>query len=194
MKSLTGNQRLKFVQTLTLDETAHPVRRTWRPKPGSPDLRPLGLPTITDRARQTVVQYALEPAWEARFAPNSSGLRPGRSCHDAITAIRTAIGHQAKYVLDADSEKCFDRINQPALLTKVNASPHLRRQRKAWLQAGAIDQGTWVANGGRDKVRESPLTATGAYRLPRPGDPPAHAVSPQWKPRLSASQRRGLRG
>ena len=116
VKSLTVNQRLKLVQTLTLDETAHPVRRTWIPKPGSPDPRPLGIPTITDRARQTVVKYALEPEWEARFTPNSYGFRPGRSCHDAITAIRTAIGHKAKYVLDADIEKCFDSIDKKLLI------------------------------------------------------------------------------
>jgi RNA-directed DNA polymerase len=143
VKSLTAKQRLRLAQTLTLDGTASPVRRAWIPKPGSPDKRPLGIPTMTDRARQTVAKYALEPEWEARFAPTSYGFRPGRSCHDAITAIRTAIGHKAKYVLDADIEKCFDQIDQPALLAKVNASPSLRRQLKAWLQAGAVDQGMW---------------------------------------------------
>jgi len=114
VKSLTANQRLRLAQTLTLDETASPVRRAWIPKPGSPHKRPLGIPTMTDRARQTVVKYALEPEWEARFAPNSYGFRPGRSCHDAIEAIFTALGHKAKYVLDADIEKCFDRINHTA--------------------------------------------------------------------------------
>lgn len=143
VQSLTAHQRLKLAQTLTLDETARPVRRAWILKPGSLDKRPLGIPTMTDRARQTMVKYALEPEWEARFAPNSYGFRPGRSCHDAITALRTAIGHKAKYVLDADIEKCFDRINQTALLAKVNPGPRLRRQLKAWLQAGAVDQGTW---------------------------------------------------
>jgi RNA-directed DNA polymerase len=69
---------------------------------------------MADRARQTVATYVLEPAWEARFAPNSYGFRPGRSCHEAITAIHTAIGHKAKYVLDADIETCCDRINQTA--------------------------------------------------------------------------------
>jgi RNA-directed DNA polymerase len=98
---------------------------------------------MTDRARQTVVQDALDPEWEARFAPNSYGFRPGRSGHDAITAIRTAIGHKAKYVLDADSEKCVDRINQTALLATVNPGPPLHRQLQTWLRAGAFDQGTW---------------------------------------------------
>jgi len=66
------------------------------------------MPTMADRARHPLVKSALEPEWEARFAPNSDGLRPGRSCHDAIAALFTAMGQKAKYVLDADIEKCFD--------------------------------------------------------------------------------------
>jgi RNA-directed DNA polymerase len=54
------------------------------------------MPTMAARARHTLVKCALDPEWEAHFAPNSSGFRPGRSCHEAITAIFTAIGHQAK--------------------------------------------------------------------------------------------------
>jgi len=71
----------------------------------------VGIPTIAERARQTLVKYALEPEWEARFEPNSYGFRPGRSCHDAIEAIFTAIGHKAKYTLDADIEHCLDRTS-----------------------------------------------------------------------------------
>ena len=119
------------------------------------------MPTMTDRARQTVVKYALEPAWEACFAPNRDGFRPGRSCHEAIEASFTAIGHQATSVLDADIEKGIDRIDQTALLAKVNASPRLRRQLKAWLQAGAVDQGTWFPTdaGTRQGSPLSPLLA-----------------------------------
>jgi len=108
VKSLTPPQRLALAQSLTLDDSTTPVRRVWIPKPGSTEQRPLGIPTMADRARHTLVKSALEPAWEARFAPNSYGFRPGRSCHDAIAAIFTAIGQKAKYVLDADIAKCFD--------------------------------------------------------------------------------------
>jgi RNA-directed DNA polymerase len=143
VKSLTPPKRFALAQSLTLDGAASPVRRVWIPKPGSKtEQRPLGIPTMADRARQTLVKFALEPEWEARFEANSYGFRPGRSCHDAIEAIFAAIGRKAKYVLDADIEKCFDRIDQDALLAKVNASPSLRRQLRAWLQAGVLDQGT----------------------------------------------------
>jgi RNA-directed DNA polymerase len=97
---------------------------------------------MADRARHTLVKSALEPEWEARFAPNSYGFRPGRSCHDAIAAIFTAIGQKAKYVLDADIEKCFDRIAHAPLLAKLAPSPYLRRQLRAWLKAGVLDHGT----------------------------------------------------
>jgi RNA-directed DNA polymerase len=50
---------------------------------------------MADRALQALVKSALEPAWEARFELNSDGFRPGRSCHNAIEAMFTAIGHKA---------------------------------------------------------------------------------------------------
>ncbi len=91
-----------------------------------------------------LVKLALEPEWEAKFEPNSYGFRPGRSCHDAIGAIFSAISKKPKYVLDADIAKCFDRINHKALLDKINTYPSLRRQIKAWLKSGVIDDRIFV--------------------------------------------------
>jgi RNA-directed DNA polymerase len=142
VKALTPSQRISLVHTLTVGTKGKPVRRVWIPKPGSEEKRPLGIPTIHDRALQTLVKLALEPEWEAKFEPNSYGFRPGRSCHDAIEMIFTSIAHKAKYVLDADIAKCFDRINHRALLEKLRTTPELRRQIKAWLKSGVIDNGT----------------------------------------------------
>ena len=94
-----------------------------------------------DRALQALIKLVLEPEWEARFEPNSYGFRPGRSCHDAIEAIFNAIRYKPKFVLDADISKCFDRINHEALLRKLNTSPTIRRQVRAWLKAGVMDNG-----------------------------------------------------
>lgn len=91
-----------------------------------------------------LVKLALEPEWEAKFELNSYGFRPGRSCHDAIGAIFSAISKKPKYVLDADIAKCFDRINHKALLDKINTYPSLRRQIKAWLKSGVIDDRIFV--------------------------------------------------
>jgi RNA-directed DNA polymerase len=144
VKSLTPSQRLALSQNLKLSHKAQSVRRVWIPKPGQPkEQRALGIPVMKDRALQRLVQSALEPEWEARFEPNSYGFRPGRSCHDAIEAIFTAIRCKPKYVLDTDVEKCFDRIGHQELLQKANTSPQIRRQLKAWLKAGVIDREQW---------------------------------------------------
>src|SRR5258708_10207057 len=115
VKRLTPAQRLDLVTTLKLSQTAQPVRRVWTPKPGKSEQRPLGIPTLHDRAEQALAKLALEPEWEAYFEPNSYGFRPGRSTHDAIEAIYKDINHKPKYVLDADIAACFDRINHQAL-------------------------------------------------------------------------------
>jgi RNA-directed DNA polymerase len=140
--ALEPGQRLVLASTLSPDAKPQPIRRVRVPKPGSDEQRPLGIPTIADRARQALAKLALEPEWEARFEPNSYGFRPGRSCHDAVAAIFQSIKQCPKYVLDADIAKCFDRIDQEALLEKLNTFPRLRRAIKGWLKAGVLDGGT----------------------------------------------------
>jgi RNA-directed DNA polymerase len=139
VKSLKPHERLTLAENLTLGDQAKPVRRIWIPKNNSDEMRPLGIPVMTDRARQALVKAVLEPEWEARFEPNSYGFRPGRSAQDAIKAIYDGIRQKPKYVLDADIAKCFDRINHTALLAKLQTSPRLRRPIKAWLEAGVMD-------------------------------------------------------
>lgn len=139
IKSLSPAARLKLVNQLIITGKAKPTRRVWIPKPGTKEKRPLGIPTMHDRATQALVKLALEPEWEAQFEENSFGFRPGRSCHDAIAAIYGAIKQKAKYVLDADIAKCFDRISHEKLLDKINTFPTIRRQIRAWLKAGVMD-------------------------------------------------------
>jgi RNA-directed DNA polymerase len=141
VKQLLPSQRLKLVSRLQLTHRVQPVRRIFIPKSGSQEKRGLGIPTIHDRCVQTLVKLGLEPEWEAKFEPNSYGFRPGRSCHDAIEAIFSAIRQKPKFVLDADLEKCFDRIDQSALLAKLQTFPTLRRQVQAWLSAGVMERG-----------------------------------------------------
>lgn len=139
VKSLSPAARMRLVGRLQLTGKSKPTRRVWIPKPGTDEKRPLGIPTIYDRALQALVKLALEPEWEAHFEPNSFGFRPGRSCQDAVTAIFDAIRYKPKFVLDADIAKCFDRIDQEALLRKLNTFPTIRRQVRAWLKAGVMD-------------------------------------------------------
>lgn len=139
VKSLNPAKRLAMVKKLGLKGKSKPTRRVWIDKPGTDEKRPLGIPTMHDRALQALAKLALEPEWEARFEPNSYGFRPGRSCHDAREAIFNAIRYKDKYVLDADIAKCFDRINHEKLLEKLNTFPTLERQIKAWLKSGVMD-------------------------------------------------------
>ena len=147
VKSLSPKKRLDLVNQIKLGTKVSPTRRVWIPKPPSVPpgrgeergVRPLGIPTMYDRALQGLVKLAIEPEWEAVFEPNSHGFRPARNCHDAIESIFRAICLKPKYVLDADISKCFDKINHSKLLEKLNTYPTLRRQIRAWLKAGVMD-------------------------------------------------------
>jgi len=136
---LPNHQKVKLAQKLDFNNKSQPTRRVSIPKPGKEEKRPLGIPTIEERAKQALMKLALEPEWEAKFEPNSYGFRPGRSAHDAISAIFNGICQKAKYVLHADIEKCFDRINHSKLLDKLQTLPTFRRQVKAWLKSGVMD-------------------------------------------------------
>ncbi|MBK9102947.1 MAG: reverse transcriptase N-terminal domain-containing protein [Austwickia sp.] len=88
--------------------------------------RPLGIPTLIDRAIQAMVANALEPEWEARFPNRTYGFRPGRGCHDAIEAIFGLCGKRKSlraWVLDADLKAAFDNISHDHLLTMLDGFP-----------------------------------------------------------------------
>ncbi|MDJ0729166.1 MAG: group II intron reverse transcriptase/maturase [Crocosphaera sp.] len=136
-------QRLELANNLSIKGyKAKPLRRVWIPKPGRDEKRPLGIPTIQDRAMQALIKLALEPYWEAQFEPNSFGFRPGRSAHDAIESIFNYTSKKEKYVLDADIAKCFDKIDHQYLLNKLEC-PHFRIIIKQWLKAGVLDNGVF---------------------------------------------------
>ena len=145
VKTLSSAGRIKLAQSLKLTGFSQPTRRVWIPKPGRDEKRPLGIPTMYDRALQGILKNALEPEWEAVFEPNSYGFRPGRCAQDAIYQIKSQIKAKAKYVLDADIAKCFDRINHLELLRKIGQKGTVRKQIKSWLTSGVVDDGTFTA-------------------------------------------------
>ena len=134
-KAVSNEKKIKLAFSLKLDGKASPIRRTYIPKPGKNEYRPLGIPTIEDRAKQMLAKLALEPEWEAIFEPNSYGFRPGRSCHDATAALFLSLRGKSRFVLDADIQKCFDRIDHEKLLQKLSTFGLMENQIRAWLKA-----------------------------------------------------------
>ena len=139
VKRLQPMERLELADSLILDKTADPVRRIYIPKPGTDKQRPLGIPTIRDRAKQALALIALEPQWEAKFEANSYGFRPGRSVQDATYSLRQGLRHHPKYVFDADIEGCYDNIFHDSIISRLDTTDTIRDQIYAWLKAGRIE-------------------------------------------------------
>lgn len=132
------SEKYLLAMHLKLDGKATSIRRVWSPKPGKAEKRPRE--TIVEfRAKQALAKLALEPQWEAKFEPNSYGFRPGRACHDAIEAIFLSLHQNApKWIYHADIRKEFEKISFD--LNKLCTFPLMRRQIRAWLKAGIMEE------------------------------------------------------
>jgi RNA-directed DNA polymerase len=121
-----------------------PVRERKIPKPGgSGKIRRLGIPTVADRVVQAALKLVLEPIFEADFVPVSYGFRPERRAHDAIAEIHHFGTQGYRWVLDADIEACFDRIDHTALLGRVRDRVKDKRVLalvRAFLKAGIMTE------------------------------------------------------
>jgi len=81
-----------------------PLKRVYIEKPGSTEKRPLGIPTVRDRTVHGAVKQVVEPIFEAGFAANSYGFRPGLGCKDALREVQRLLEDGWTQVVDVDNE------------------------------------------------------------------------------------------
>jgi RNA-directed DNA polymerase len=143
---LRGNWERIRAELLAGSYRPSAVRRHEIPKSGG-GVRQLGIPTVLDRFLQQAILQVLQPIFDPTFSEHSYGFRPGRSAHQAICQAQRYVQSGRRWVVDADLEKFFDRVNHDVLmgrLAKKVKEKRLLRVIRRYLEAGVMADGVVV--------------------------------------------------
>ncbi len=124
-----------------------PVRRTEIPKPGSAEMRPLGIPNALDRLVAQATTQIFTALWDHTFSESSHGFRPGHSQHTALRQMKELVNAGYRYGVSIDLSKFFDRVNHDRLMSKL--AKRIRDKRvlrliRAFLNAGVMHNGVLI--------------------------------------------------
>jgi group II intron reverse transcriptase/maturase len=121
------------------------IRRVYIPKPGKQEMRPLGVPTVADRALQRSTSQVLSAIYEQDFLSCSFGGRPGRGAHQALATLHERIaGGKIEWVLEADLKNFFGSLSHEWMLRFVEhrvGDQRLISLIRRWLKAGVLEDG-----------------------------------------------------
>lgn len=134
----TSASKMKAVLSLTdKNYKAKPLKRVYIEKKGKKQKRPLGIPTMYDRAMQTLYALALEPIAETKGDSTSFGFRRGRSAKDACEQIFCVLARKCSptWILEGDIKGCFDNINHEWLQNNIPMDKIVMKQ---FLKSGYI--------------------------------------------------------
>jgi RNA-directed DNA polymerase len=118
------------------------IRRHYIPKPGSTEMRPLGIPTVRDRTVQTALRMVLEPIFERDFAAHSYGFRPNRGCKDALRRVQELLNAGYNIIVDVDLKSYFDTIPKDRLMALIRqkvADTQVLALIESFLEQGVLD-------------------------------------------------------
>ena len=147
---LTKKSRFEAIQTLKQrGYKPKPLKRIYIPKPGSKKKRPISIPTMKDRAMETLYKFALEPIAETGGDPNSYGFRTARSTHDAISQCFNCLSRKTspQWVLEGDIKGAFDNVSHEWIKENIpmNKGILMKFQKSGYIEAGKLfptEQGT----------------------------------------------------